>query len=90
MTIQEANQKVKEWIDAGNKNTALILDGLTSARGLTLPTTVGGWLSLNGLTSAEGLTLPVSVEGGICLSSLPESEKEILRKRHPNLADKID
>jgi len=37
MTIQEANQKVQEWIDAGNKNARLILDGLTSARGLTLP-----------------------------------------------------
>ena len=35
MTLQEANQKVQEWIDAGNKNTFLILDVLTSARGLT-------------------------------------------------------
>ena len=89
MTIQEANQKVQKWIDAGNKNANLILDGLTSAEGLTLPTDVG-LLYLNGLTSAEGLTLPESVEGGIYLSSLPESEKEILRQGHPNLADKIN
>ena len=53
MTIQEANTKVQEWIDAGNKNAPLILDGLTSAEGLTLPTEVGESLCLNGLTESE-------------------------------------
>jgi len=37
-----------------------------------------------------GLTLPESVEEKkIYLVRLPESDKEALRKRHPNLADKI-
>ena len=37
MNIQEANKKVQNWVDAGNKNARLILDGLTSARWLTPP-----------------------------------------------------
>ena len=68
MNIQEANKIVQEWINQGDEEATLDLDGLTSAEGLTLPTSVGGDISLNGL---------------------PESDKEALRKRHPNLADKI-
>ena len=67
MNIQEANQTVQEWINEGDEEAALDLNGLTSAVGLTLPTSVE-YLSLKGL---------------------PESDKEALRQRHPNLADKI-
>ena len=87
MNIQEANQTVQEWINEGDEEATLDLDGLSSAVGLTLPTSVQS-LFLNGLTSAEGLKLPTSV-GELSLNSLPESDKKALRKRHPNLADKI-
>ena len=86
MNIQEANQIVQEWINEGDEDARLDLNGLTSAEGLTLPEDFEGSLYLNGLTSAEGLTLPESVGGDISLNGLPESDKEALRKR---LADKI-
>ena len=86
MNIQEANEKVQEWINEGDEEATLDLNGLTSAEGLTLPTKVGGDLRLDGLTSAVGLTLPTSVGGDIYLDGLPESDKKALRERHPNLA----
>ena len=62
MTIQEANQKVQEWIDAGDSYATLDLNELKSAEGLTLPTEVGGLLQLKGLTSVVGLNLPETVK----------------------------
>ena len=67
----------------------LNLRGLTSAEHLTLPDSIGGWLDLNGLTSAEHLTLPKSIGGGLNLSRLTLAEKEKLRERYPQHADKI-
>ena len=52
----------------------LDLNDLTSAKGLTLPKSIGGGLYLDRLTSAEGLTLPESVGGNIFLSSLTFAE----------------
>ena len=52
----------------------LSLDSLTSAEGLTLPQTVGGYLNLYSLTSAEGLTLPQTVGDYLSLDSLTSTE----------------
>ncbi|KKN03953.1 hypothetical protein LCGC14_1102490 [marine sediment metagenome] len=52
----------------------LDLAGLTSAEGLKLPGSIGGWLYLNGLTSAEGLKLPGSIRGGLDLAGLTSAE----------------
>lgn len=91
MNIQEANEIVREWFNVHwiGGNGDLNLDGLTSAVGLTLPESVGGDLSLDGLTSAVGLTLPISIREAVWLRDLPLADNEALRKRHPNLADKI-
>ena len=67
----------------------LDLSRLTSAEGLTLPTSVGGDLDLQYLTSAEGLTLPTSVGGYLNLTRLTRAEKQKLRELRPDLADKI-
>jgi hypothetical protein len=48
----------------------LYLYGLTDARELTLPQSVGGYLDLRDLTDARGLTLPQSVGGFLNLSGL--------------------
>ncbi len=47
---------------------------LTSAEGLTLPESIGGYLSLYSLTSADGLTLPGSVGGNLNLASLTSAK----------------
>ena len=52
----------------------LNLRGLTSAEGLKLPESVGGYLDLRGLKSAEGLKLPESVGGYLDLSGLKSAE----------------
>ncbi len=52
----------------------LSLLSLTSAEGLTLPTSIGGSLNLHSLTSAEGLTLPTSIGGDLYLRSLTTAE----------------
>ncbi len=52
----------------------LDLHSLTSAEGLTLPTTIGGGLNLDRLTSAEGLTLPNSIGGDLDLHGLTSAE----------------
>jgi hypothetical protein len=52
----------------------LDLSDLTSAEGLTLPQSVGGYLNLSSLTSAEGLTLPQSVGGYLNLSGLTSAK----------------
>jgi hypothetical protein len=57
------------WID---------LDSLTSAKGLKLPTTLNGNLSLHNLSSAEGLTLPSTLNGNLYLGSLSSAEGLIL------------
>jgi hypothetical protein len=67
----------------------LHLSSLTSAEGLKLPEQIGGGLSLGSLTSAEGLELPEELGGDLYLESLPEEEKEKLRQRYPQYADRI-
>ena len=52
----------------------LVLSSLTSAKGLTLPQTIGGYLFLNSLTSAEGLTLPQTIGGSLDLRDLTSAE----------------
>ena len=49
MNIEDANNKVQEWIYDGDFYENLDLDDLTSAEGLALPTSIGGYLGLNGL-----------------------------------------
>ncbi len=63
----------------------LYLERLTSAEGLNLPESVGGYLDLSSLTSAEGLKLPESVGGDLYLNGLTSAEKNKLRKEYPNL-----
>jgi hypothetical protein len=50
------------------------LDSLSSAKGLTLPSTLNGDLNLYSLTSAEGLILPTTLNGYLWLSSLNSAE----------------
>ncbi len=52
----------------------LDLNTLTSAKGLTLPNSIGGGLNLDSLTSAEGLTLPNSTGDSLDLNSLTSAE----------------
>ncbi|KKU08762.1 MAG: hypothetical protein UX09_C0013G0005 [Candidatus Uhrbacteria bacterium GW2011_GWE2_45_35] len=54
----------------GNLN----LSGLTTAEGLTLPETIGGYLDLIGLTTAEGLALPETIGGSLDLRCLTTAE----------------
>ena len=56
----------------------LYLSNLTSAEGITLPQSIGGYLDLGSLTNAEGLTLPQSVGGDLYVSSLTNAEGLIL------------
>ena len=56
------------------------LRGLTSAKDLVLPKTVGGWLYLSGLTSAKDLVLPKTVGGGLYLSGLTSEERRSVMK----------
>ena len=59
-------------------NGDLDLNGLKSAKDLTLPTTINGTLYLEGLQSAEGLTLPQTITGDLKLRSLKSAEHLIL------------
>ena len=68
----------------------LFFNGLTSANGLVLPKEIVGDLYLNNLASATGLVLTVKISGNIHLYSLPSEEKEKLRQRYPQHADKIE
>ena len=52
----------------------LDLRGLTSAKDLVLPKTVGGGLDLSGLTSAKDLVLPKTVGGGLDLRDTVRTE----------------
>jgi len=52
----------------------LDLNGLTSAKGLTLSKHVGSDLDLSGLTSAKGLTLPERVGGWLDLNGLTSAK----------------
>jgi hypothetical protein len=70
--------EIKETKASGVYKGALNLSGLTSAKGLVLPTKVGGGLSLSGLTSAEGLVLPTKVGGSLFLSGLTSAEGLVL------------
>ncbi|MBP9802190.1 hypothetical protein KBC40_01220 [Patescibacteria group bacterium] len=54
------------------------LYSLSSAKGLTLPSTVNGDLYLSSLKSAKGLTLPSTVNGDLGLSRLSSAEGLIL------------
>ncbi|QQR82699.1 hypothetical protein IPJ70_01120 [Candidatus Campbellbacteria bacterium] len=60
------------------KKCGLDLESLTSAEGLILPQSIGGYLNLGDLTSAEGLTLPHSIGGGLFLDNLTSAEGLIL------------
>jgi hypothetical protein len=68
----------------------LDLRGLTSAEGLTLPENIQGDLYLDGLTSAEGLNLPENIQGILYLSSLTSADKDLLRKKYPQHANRIE
>ncbi len=61
-------------------NGSLSLNGLTSAKGLVLPKSIGGWLSLDGLTSAKGLVLPKSIGGSLYLNGLTSAKGLVLPK----------
>lgn len=65
------------------------LDSLSSAEGLSLPEQIGGGLDLRGLSSAEGLSLPEQIGGGLYLDRLSSADKDILREKYPQHADKI-
>ncbi len=52
----------------------LYLSGLTDAKGLKLPETVGGSLDLGGLTDAKGLKLPETVGGSLDLGGLTDAK----------------
>jgi len=77
MTIQEA-QKICDNYTGGS----LDLEGLTSAEGLVLPSSVDESLSLSSLTSAEGLVLPEKIGGWLALNGLTSAEKESLKKEN--------
>jgi hypothetical protein len=47
---------------------------LTSAKGLTLPSTLNGLLGLDSLSSAEGLTLPTTLNGDLWLTILTSAK----------------
>ena len=67
----------------------LNLYNLTSAKGLTLPSSINGDLDLHSLTSAKGLTLPSSIKENLYLNSLTSADKDALRKKYPQYASKI-
>ena len=52
----------------------LNLYSLTSADGLQLPDSIGGYLNLGGLTSADGLELSASIGGNLNLSGLTSAD----------------
>jgi hypothetical protein len=52
----------------------LNLYSLSSAEGLTFPSSIGGNLDLGSLSSAEGLTFPSSIGGNLDLGSLSSAE----------------
>ena len=57
---------------------SLDLSDLTSADGMVLPQSIGGYLDLDGLTSAEGLVLPQSIGGDLRLDGLTSAEGLVL------------
>ena len=52
----------------------LDLNSLTSAEGLELPETIGGYLNLSSLTFAEGLKFPEMIGGYLALDKLTSAE----------------
>ena len=66
MNLETANKKCRDYEKAGCVGD-LDLSGLTSAVGLTLPSSIGGGLYLSGLTSAAGLRLPRNLGGWLCV-----------------------
>ena len=52
----------------------LDLGSFTTAEGLILPQSIGGYLDLGSLTTADGLTLPESIGGTLDLRSLTTAE----------------
>jgi len=68
----------EEYFENPTKYKCLIGDlnlrHLTSAEGLDLPQSIGGYLNLSGLTSAEGLVLPKSIGGNLDLRGLTSAE----------------
>ncbi len=67
----------------------LNLDHLITAKGITFPQTVEGALYLDNLSSIEGLTMPNIVKWNIFMSSLSLEDKQKLREKYPQYADKI-
>ena len=70
---------IKTSID-GKYIGSLDLRGLTSAKDLVLPKSVGGSLYLGGLTSAKDLVLPKSVDGSLVLGGLTSAKDLVLPK----------
>ena len=86
-TIDQINNKkddskiVKKWYEKYDFSDMLIngiynidLSSLTTAEGLKLPDSIGGYLDLRSLTTAEGLKLPDSIGGSLYLGSLTTAE----------------
>jgi hypothetical protein len=71
----------------GCKSGWLELNGLTSAKDLVLPKTIGGWLYLNGLTSAKDLVLPKTIGGSLYLRGLTSAKDLVLPK---TIGDSLD
>ena len=67
--MRELNYTVKGSLD---------LSGLTSAKDLVLPTSLGGSLYLSGLTSAKDLVLPTSLGGSLYLRGLTSAKDLVL------------
>src|SRR4030043_337101 len=76
--MEQTNQKEK--YDGQLYLSGLYLSGLTSAKDLVLPKTVGGGLYLSGLTSAKDLVLPKTGGGGLYLSGLTSAKGLVLPK----------
>ncbi|MFZ2602518.1 MAG: hypothetical protein WAX79_00755, partial [Candidatus Omnitrophota bacterium] len=64
----------------GKYSDSLDLNGLTSAKDLVLPKTIGGSLGLNGLTSAKDLVLPKTIGGSLYLNGLTSAKDLVLPK----------
>jgi len=52
----------------------LNLSRLTTAEGLELPNSIGGYLSLSSLTTAEGLELPDGYSGTVYVDTLIDNK----------------
>jgi hypothetical protein len=76
--VLKGRDMVSDWnsifAGIGNWEGNLNLESLTSAKGLTLPDTIGDSLNLDSLTSADGLTLPHIIGANLFLNSLTSAD----------------